>query len=155
MRTLAVAALAALQLAAAGLAAGSLAGCSTTDARARLVRAPPRCADQTVQVYFEPWSAELTREGRLVIDAAATGLRGCRIAEVEVLGLADAPGAPEANLELSRKRAQAVSAALAATGLAPAQIRLSAAGDVGAVTPQGQVAPLRRRVDVILRVAGP
>ena len=131
-----------------------LGGCAAPGARrAELVRAPQRCVDQTVQIYFEPWSAELTREGRLVIDTAAQNLRGCNVAAVDVLGLADAEGAPGPNLALSKKRADAVSQALAAAGLPPAEFRVAAAGQAGAVTPEGAAAPLRRRVDVTLRIA--
>jgi outer membrane protein OmpA-like peptidoglycan-associated protein len=144
MKTLAVAALAATV---------ALGGCSTMqNARARLVRAPSTCADQTVQVYFDPESAELTPEGLAVITSAAANLRPCRVTAVEVLGLADAVGAPQANMALSQRRAQAVSHALAASGLPTAEFRIAAAGQAGAVTPDGQAAPLRRRVDVTLHV---
>lgn len=133
-----------------------LSGCAATrQDRLRLVKLPPRCADQTAQVYFEPWSAQLTREGRMVLDAAAAEVRACRISGVDVLGLADAVGAPAANLELSRKRAEAVTEALAAAGVPTTNLHLAAAGDAGALTPTGQAAPLRRRVEVTLHVARP
>ena len=136
------------------LAAGALAGCSSMGGgRAALVKAPPKCADQTVQIYFEPWSVEITPEGRSVIDTAAASLRSCHVRTVEVLGLADAAGSPQANLELSQRRALSVSSALAAAGLPAAEFKLAAAGQQGAVTPDGKTAPLRRRVDVTLRVA--
>jgi len=139
-------------LAAAGLA--TLAGCASgQQERARLVRAPSACVDQTVLVYFEPRATELTPEGRAVIDAAAAGARACKIASVDVLGLADAAGSPEASLELSRLRARSVSAALAHAGLPEARFELAAAGQAGAITPTGQAAPLRRRVEVTLHVA--
>lgn len=139
--------------AAAGMAV-ALAGCSTVQsARERLVRAPARCVDQTVQIYFEPGAAEVTNEGRAVIRAAADGAAGCQVRSVEVVGLTDAAGAPAANLELSKRRAQSVTAALAAAGLPAAEFRVAAAGETGAVTPNGQAAPLRRRADVILHLA--
>lgn len=132
----------------------TLGGCSTVqNARARLVRAPARCVDQTVQIYFEPQSAELTHEGRLVIDQAASQARGCRVTGVDVLGLADAAGAPDANLELSKRRADAVAQALAANGLPAADFQIGAAGQVGAITADGRAAPLRRRADVTLHLA--
>ncbi|MDB5445020.1 MAG: outer membrane protein [Phenylobacterium sp.] len=132
---------------------GALGGCATVQgARARLVRTPSPCVDQTVQVYFEPESAELTRESHAVINAAAGAVRSCRVTAVEVLGLADAGGAAQANLELSRRRAAAVSAALTADGLPPAEFRVGAVGAVGAMTAEGRTAPLRRRVDVTLRL---
>jgi len=130
----------------------ALGGCATQSARGKLVQAPSNCVDQQVQVYFEAWSAELTREGQKVIDNAAANVRGCQLTGVEVLGLADAAGAPGPNLALSQRRAQAVTHALAAAGLPPAEFRIDAAGQAGAVTPDGAAAPLRRRVDVHLRV---
>jgi outer membrane protein OmpA-like peptidoglycan-associated protein len=133
----------------------ALCGCATTEtARTQLVRAPHSCVDQKAQVYFEPGSADLTPEGRAVIDAEAASARSCQVRTVEVLGLADAAGAPEAALELSQRRAAAVSAALAANGLPPADFRVGAAGQAGAMTAEGARQPLRRRVEVTLRLAG-
>jgi len=138
---------------AAGAAAVLASGCtSLPQSRARLVQTPPRCADQTVQIYFEPDSAELTREGKMVIHQAASAAAACRVASVEVVGLADAQGAADANLELSKRRASAVADALAAGGLPAAEFKLGAAGQSGAVTAAGK-APLRRRADVILHLA--
>jgi len=141
--------------AALALAAG-LASCAGFHSRhGRLVTAPAHCADRTVQIYFDAESAELTPEGRAVIEAAAGAARPCRVGSVEVLGLADAVGAPDANLDLSNRRAHAVAAALAAAGLPAAQYRLAAAGQAGAITPSGHAAPLRRRADVVLHLAPP
>jgi outer membrane protein OmpA-like peptidoglycan-associated protein len=135
------------------IAAVALAGCTTVrNARDRIVQAPTRCEDQTVQVYFEADSAEVTREGRAVIAEAAAGARSCTVGSVEVLGLADAVGAPAANMELSRRRAQSVTAALAAAGLPAAEFQVAAAGQAGSVTADGQTAPLRRRADIVLHL---
>ena len=71
---------------------------------------------------------------------------------IEVLGLADAAGAPGVNLELSKRRAQSVAAALAANGLPTAEFQVAAGGQDGAVTADGK-APLRRRADVTLHLA--
>lgn len=144
MRPITVAALAAM---------AALGGCASMR-DSRVVRAADACVDQTVQVYFEPFSAELTPEGENVIKAAAANVRSCRVTAVDVLGLADAVGAPDANLELSQKRAQSVSHALAAAGLPGGEFHISAAGDAGAITSSGKAKPLRRRVDVTLHVSG-
>jgi outer membrane protein OmpA-like peptidoglycan-associated protein len=139
----------------AALAAG-LAACATVErARDRIVRVPNRCADQAVQIYFEPGAAEVTPEGRAVIRQAAEEARGCEVRRVDVVGLADAVGAPAANLELSKRRAQSVTAALASAGLPAGEFALAAEGDAGASTADGRAAPLRRRVDVILRMSSP
>ena len=137
-------------------AAMVLSGCASVQAaRGRLVKTPPRCVDQTVQIYFSAEQAELTPEGRSVIGQAATMARGCKVRAVEVMGLADAAGAPAANLELSRRRAQSVTAALTSAGLPAADFTVAAAGQAGSLTAEGRAAPLRRRADVTLRLSPP
>jgi len=135
----------------AALLAG-LSACTTTHRRDRIVRAPVACADQTVQVYFEESSAELTRESQAVIGAAAQASKVCVVTRVEVLGLADATGAPDANLDLSKRRAEVVTAALAKAGVPAAAVTIAAAGQSGAVNTAGQTRPLRRRADVVLHM---
>jgi outer membrane protein OmpA-like peptidoglycan-associated protein len=108
-----------------------------------------------VQIYFEPDSAVVTDEGRAVLAQAAQAARGCAVKDVKVLGLADAVGAPDANLQLSRRRADAVTAALAATGLPAAEFEVAGAGQAGAVTPTGEAQPLRRRADVVVYLERP
>ncbi len=129
--------------------------CATVkNARDRIVRAPTQCADQTVQIYFESHSAEVTREGRAVLNLTAKDSQArCRITGVDVLGLTDSVGPAGANLELSKQRAQAVAAALTAAGLPAADFKLSAAGDTGAINSKGDARLLRRRADVVLHLA--
>jgi outer membrane protein OmpA-like peptidoglycan-associated protein len=140
-------------LAAAALAVG-LAACTTTQ-RTDVVRAPSPCFDRTVQIYFEPQSSEVTREGRAVISAAAAAVKSCKVTSVEVIGLADAAGAPAASLELSQKRAASVAGELKADGLPAAEFKVAAAGQAGAVTAGGQAAPMRRRADIVLHMTPP
>jgi outer membrane protein OmpA-like peptidoglycan-associated protein len=145
-----------LSFAALGLAVG-LAGCSTmTASRDRVVKAAPRCADQTVQIYFEQFSAEVTKEGRAVLSAAAAQSKPCKVTSVDVLGLADnVGGTADSNLDLSKKRAQAVTAALASVGLPAGEFKVSAAGETGSTTADGRSKPLRRRADIVVHLAPP
>jgi outer membrane protein OmpA-like peptidoglycan-associated protein len=133
----------------------SLAGCATSfSGRDRIVKATPRCADQTAQIYFEPFSAEVTKEGRAVLAAAASQSQPCKVTSVEVLGLADNVGGDvNANLELSKRRAQSVTNALTAIGLPAADFKLNAVGEAGAATSKGESKPLRRRVDIVLHLS--
>lgn len=124
-------------------------GCAGIGERDRIVDAPAACGDIAAQIYFEPNSAELTTEAATLIARAATQAQGCRVDQVRVVGLADAAGAPAANLELSKRRAAAVTAALAANGLPAAEFVLEAVGQDGSVTPEG-AAPLRRRADILI-----
>lgn len=131
-------------------------GCTTlTNARDRIVKREATCPDVTVQIYFEPDSAEVTDEGRAVIRAAADQAKTCKVDGVAVLGLADAKGAPGANMELSKRRAAAVSQALIATGLPAAELDLKAVGQAGSTTADGDTRPLRRRADLVLKLSTP
>jgi outer membrane protein OmpA-like peptidoglycan-associated protein len=125
-----------------------LAACQTMS----LGRAPA-CEDRTVQVYFETDSAEVTQEGKAVLAQAAAVPRRCQVDRVEVLGLADAAGDPQANLELSKRRAQAVTTALAGAGLPAGEFAVAAAGQADAVTDDGANRPVRRRADIVLRLS--
>ena len=124
-------------------------GCTTPD-RARLV-SEPRCTDSEFQVYFAEQSAEVSRAARRVVRSAAYQAKGCQVAAVDVVGLADFHGPAEPNLALSRQRAQAVADALVKAGLPAPQFHVAALGDKGAVTAEGQIEPLRRRADVYVR----
>jgi hypothetical protein len=134
-----------------GLALG-LGGCNTmptATARGRIVQAPTRCADETVQIYFETFSSDVTKEGKAVIAAAAQQARPCKVTGVDVLGLADSVGgAADSNLELSKRRAEAVTAALSAAGLPAAEFKITAVGEKGSTTADGRSRPLRRRADI-------
>lgn len=131
-----------------------LSACATAP-RDRVVKSQALCQDLTVQIYFEPDSALVTREGRAVLRAAAGQAKGCQVDQVFVLGLADAAGAPSANLELSKQRAAAVAKALEATRLPAAEFDTAAAGQAGSVTASGDSRPLRRRADVTLKLSSP
>lgn len=128
---------------------------SLRSARERIVRPPARCVLETVPIYFEPGVAALTPDGRRVIAEAAARARGCTVKAVTVVGLADAAGDPAANMELSKRRAESVAAAVAAAGLPSADFGLAAAGETAAVTADGRAAPLRRRAEVTLVLEPP
>ncbi|MDO8411448.1 MAG: OmpA family protein [Phenylobacterium sp.] len=113
------------------------------------------CADVSAEIYFQPDSADLGPDAQRLINAAAEQAQGCTVTRVDVLGLADAPGTASANLTLSQARAEAVTAALAAARLPAAQFHVQAAGDAGAVTQDGLTRPMRRRVEIVLRLGTP
>jgi peptidoglycan-associated lipoprotein len=132
----------------------ALGGCATRlTGRDRIVKAAPSCVDQTVQIYFEPESAEVTKEGRAVLRAAAAQSKPCTVASVDVLGLSDSTGGAGANLDLSKRRAQSVTAALTSVGLPAGEFKVAAAGQAGATTADGAAKPLRRRADVVLHLS--
>jgi peptidoglycan-associated lipoprotein len=121
--------------------------------RGPVIQAPSTCADFTVSIYFESYSAAITPQARQVIAAAAQRTRGCDVTGVHVTGLADMPGGPDANLVLSKQRADAVTLAFHQRRIDNVAFLVAAAGDVGAQTPAGQARPLRRRADVQFHLA--
>jgi outer membrane protein OmpA-like peptidoglycan-associated protein len=130
----------------------ALAGCASSEGPWRTLHKPvaaappPACTDFQVSVYFKEYSAELIPEARQVLANARGQARGCAIKSVRVVGLADAKGSSDANLTLSKQRAQTVSSVLAKHGFAHAEIDMTAVGDAGAVANSSD--PLRRRADI-------
>jgi peptidoglycan-associated lipoprotein len=143
----------------AGAAIGllALAGCQNGPQLPRLhmpaIQSPPVCADFQISIYFEPASAAITHDAEAVLRSAAGRTRRCKVLGVDVVGLADAAGASEANLKISRDRAAAVTIALARHGFADVSIDTTAGGEAGAQGPGGALRPLRRRAEVTFRLA--
>jgi outer membrane protein OmpA-like peptidoglycan-associated protein len=133
----------------------ALGGCQSAPTRpvGPLIQAPRNCVDVDFPIYFEPRSATVTRQADRLIVAARDQARGCRVTGIVVVGLADAPGSPGANLELSRRRANAVTAALHRRWFPNAEFREGAVGAAGASTATGADRPLRRRADVSIHLA--
>jgi outer membrane protein OmpA-like peptidoglycan-associated protein len=111
------------------------------------------CTDFSFPIYFETGSDRLADVARQVIADAAGRVRGCVFGRIDVVGLADADGAANRNLALSRRRAESVARALAAEGLPRPEFDVDAVGQLGAVTDAGQSEPLRRRAEVVIRAA--
>ena len=128
-------------------------GCATPS-RDQLV-ANPRCADFDFQVYFTADSAAVPPAAQRVIADAANQAKGCPVAAVDVVGLADFRGPPEPNLTLSRQRAEAVANALGKTGFPAPGFTVQGQGQAGAVTEGGAIEPLHRRADVYVRFSKP
>ena len=135
--------------------AGALAGCQTTRKpyHGPLIARPEACADIAFPIYFEPDSAAVTREAERMIADAHNRVGSCTVTRIDVMGLASAPGAPDANLLLSQRRAQAVSEALRRHGFGAVEPNEMAAGDINAVAASGAHRPLRRRADVSIHLA--
>lgn len=138
-------------------AAMALTACAETSGPWRTVKKPvaaaPSCAAFTTSIYFDQDSAALTPEAKMALSGARAQARGCLVRSVKVVGLADAIGASNANLALSKRRADIVSQALAAHGFGKADFDLAAIGDAGAVSSSGAAAPLRRRADIFFELA--
>lgn len=108
-------------------------------------------AEETIE--FSSGSARLAPQSTGLIRKLADVIKSCPQADLEVAGHTDNVGGDERNLELSRRRAEAVVQALAGAG-APAD-RLSAAGYgesrplVANDTPEGRAR--NRRIEFVLK----
>jgi len=137
------------------IAAGCQSGRKPAVARGPVIVRPAACGDFTVSIYFESRSAAITPQATRLISAAANRARGCSVTGVNVVGLADAPGGADANLALSKQRADSVTRALLRAGFTTVAFQVAARGDAGAQTQTGQERPLRRRADVQFHLAPP
>ncbi|MBA4807255.1 MAG: OmpA family protein [Brevundimonas sp.] len=128
----------------------ALGACATPMRREALVTGESMCAPVRFDIYFRENEARLTDAAGQAIEAAAGVLRTCEVRRIQVLGLADATGASEANLTLSQRRARTVAQALGDAGLPAPVFEVAAAGDAGATTAGGAAEPLRRRTEVVV-----
>ena len=135
----------------AGLA---LAACQTSRTHyvGPLIAHAANCSDIAFPIYFEPDSAAVTPAAEQLIASAHDRASGCKVLGIDVLGLADAAGAPDANLMLSQRRAEAVTRTLRRHGFAGAVVNQGAVGAINAVTASGAERPLRRRADVSIHL---
>ena len=132
----------------------AVAGCAETPwSRGDLVAEPSACAPQRFDIYFRDGEAQLTDAARHAIGLTATQLQGCEIRKVNVVGLTDARGGAVANLDLSERRALAVTEALEAAGWPAPVFSLMVAGESGSVTADGASEPMRRRTEVLVEAA--
>jgi len=143
----------AASLGAAGLSACSI-GSGSVD-RDALVTVPNACAARRFDIYFNENQDRLTGPALEAIGLTATQLQGCRITSVKVLGLASGTGAADTNQDLSERRALAVAEALTGAGWPVPAFEITAAGDAGAVSPDGVQEPLRRRTEVLVEAVRP
>ena len=135
----------ALALALAAAAAGSLGACASVVPQAWLPG--PTCEDITFPVYFQERSDALTPPALQMLAMAADKARSCRVANVEVVGLADQR---DASPELSQLRAENVSRALMARGLSVP--RTDALGIVSTRGRDGRTQPMERRTEVVIHL---
>ena len=136
-----------------GVLASGCAGASMFKKREQLVAMPNACSQKTFEIYFADGEARLTDPARQAIGLTATQLQGCAIHSVKVLGLADARGGSDANLDLSQRRARTVAEALTAAGWPEPAFDVTAAGDQGAADASGVREPLRRRTEVVVEAS--
>ena len=99
---------------------------------------------------FKVGSAELPELLKKQLDVFAEVLRGKKGAarQIRVTGHADASGTPEANQQLSIKRAEAVKEYLVQKGADPSMLTITGLGSKDPVNPANPLAPENRRVEI-------
>ncbi len=97
-------------------------------------------------VFFQEWSANLDEEGQGAVDAAAAVVKRHPGVPVTVIGFADPEGSPQANIDISRLRAQVVVDALIKDGVPAAQIIRQAKGATAFVSTSLE----SRRVEIVV-----
>lgn len=104
-------------------------------------------------LYFTTGTAELTAQSRASLHEVREKIKGFPAAQVTVTGHTDRVGAPEANDELSLKRAGAVRDMLVQIGIPRDDIEVVGRGEREPLvpTPDGKAEERNRRVEIKLR----
>lgn len=107
-------------------------------------------------VFFETASARIDDSARDVLNAAANAYEQEQSVVVVIAGHTDTVGAPDVNMLLSQRRAEAVADALSMLGVAPRDMALEAYGQEQLTVPTGDNVdePRNRRVEVMFRDSG-
>jgi outer membrane protein OmpA-like peptidoglycan-associated protein len=115
--------------------------------------AVPAQAVRGFQVYFAFGSVGLTAQDQSVLADAAAYANSRPGTPIRIYGHADAPGAPEGNAAISRRRSEVVAEALARLGVKQERMSLAAYGETMpvVVTNPGGMQPENRRVDILIQ----
>jgi outer membrane protein OmpA-like peptidoglycan-associated protein len=97
-------------------------------------------------VYFDEFSAYLSRRSKKIIAEAAKRAKAERATAITVQARASATGTPQTNMYLAETRSSIVADQLAADGIARAMIKQQPIGQTGSTDPS----VYDRRVDIIL-----
>ena len=137
----------------AALVCALFAGCATQKVEGPKAANPAACPARQMVFYFGSWETELNALAIQEINAVQSALKDCTIDQVHIVGMAGAPGDVAANVEVSKKRAENVAAALEKGGWPRSAFVLDAKGEDGATTADGLEKPMRRRVEVNVKVS--
>ena len=104
----------------------------------------PTPPDRIFPVFFNDFSSNLDTSGMQVVSSAAQTANRFPKYPVKVTGYADRAGSAQADIDLSRSRADAVANLLQRAGVDPARIHREAVG----TPPNSQPGVERRRVEI-------
>lgn len=98
-------------------------------------------------LFFDAGSATITVGSQQIIDNIVSVKHHFR-RPLKVVGHADAPGSPSYNRRLSKRRAEAVQAALSARGVRSSDLIVVARGEAYPIVEKGGAEAQNRRVEV-------
>jgi len=126
----------------------SLAHCAPYPLPAGYAAAPAHAFN----VYFAFGSVALTDHDVALLRDVAAQAAGRPGTPIRVIGHADAPGAPEGNAAISRRRTEIVAAELSRFGVPRERMSLEAFGESrpAVVTTPGAMQPENRRVEILI-----
>jgi OOP family OmpA-OmpF porin len=105
------------------------------------------------RVLFETGSANLSKESLALLDHLIEVVRRCREASIEVAGHTDSQGTPERNLDLSQRRAEAVTSYIGESGVDTSRITSAGYGETKPVadndTAEGRAQ--NRRIEFVVK----
>jgi OOP family OmpA-OmpF porin len=105
------------------------------------------------RILFETGSANLSKESLALLDHLIEVVRRCREASIEVGGHTDSQGTPERNLDLSQRRAEAVTLYIGESGVDTSRITSAGYGETKPVadndTPEGRAQ--NRRIEFVVK----
>jgi len=104
-------------------------------------------------LYFDSGSTKLIAESHKLIPEVIRTIRERNSNDVSVVGHSDTTGTRELNLDLSLKRAQAVSQLIIAAGIDPSSLEITSHGKDNPLIPTGDNVdePRNRRVEITVR----
>ncbi len=103
-------------------------------------------------LYFESESVKLTQESQRLLPGVVAEAKARDSRDISVVGHTDRAGSPEYNMELSRRRANAVRALLLKAGLPGESMELTSHGAANPlVESKSPHEPKNRRVEVTVR----
>jgi OOP family OmpA-OmpF porin len=116
--------------------------------------APPPPGSELYVVYFDFDKAELSEAAKAVLETASSASRKLEGMAVTVSGHTDLAGTADYNVELSKRRAMAVSEALIKAGVASAAVKAEAFGQTlpAIMTADGVAEAGNRRVEILIGV---
>ncbi len=116
--------------------------------------AAPPPASELYLVYFDLDNAELSEAAKAVLETASSAARKLEGMTVTVSGHTDLAGTADYNVELSKRRAIAVSEALIKAGVASAAVKAEAFGQTlpAIITADGVAEAGNRRVEILIGV---